>query len=85
MEELSARLAHHDLALPFSDMDCIRIFLHPLLHELAQPGMPHVEYVRLFSRGRGDPVYQLVCWCTLSLADGEGRVVEKFVSKMLLT
>jgi hypothetical protein len=76
MEELSARLAHHDLALPFSDMDCIRIFLHLLLHELAQPGVPHVKYVRLCSRSRGDPVYQLVCWCTLSLADGKGKVVE---------
>ena len=76
MEELVARLTHYHLALPFSDMDGIRIFLHLLLHELTTPGVPHVKYVRLCSRARGDSLFQLVCWCTLSIADEDGRVVE---------
>jgi hypothetical protein len=76
IEELDARLSRHDLALPFSDMDGVRIFVHILLHELATPGVPHVKYVRLCSRAGGGSLPQLVCWCTLSLVDGDGRVVE---------
>jgi hypothetical protein len=67
VEVLNARLARHELALPFSDMDGVRIFLHLLVHELTIPGAPHVKYVRLCSRGGGGSLFPLVCWCSLSL------------------
>jgi hypothetical protein len=75
-EEFDARLASHDLALPSTDLDCIRIFLHLLLEDLPIPGSPCIRYLRLASGAGGHKHFMLVCWCSLALHDIHGNVVE---------
>ena len=71
------RLACHDLALPFCDLDCVSIFLHLLLNDLHVPGVPSIKYVRFWSGSGGSSTsHMLVCWCTFCILDSQGRVIE---------
>jgi hypothetical protein len=74
--ELHARLASHDLCLPFADIDTVIILLHLLLRDLTVPCVPRVKYVRLIPTSGAHFRSSLVCWCSFAVTNADGCVVE---------
>ncbi len=72
LDELLYQLSIYDLLPPYAELDGLTLFLHVLLRDMVQPGMPRARYLRVCSGGCA----QLVCWCTLSVLDASDRVVE---------
>jgi hypothetical protein len=75
-KELHDRLAYHDLAVPFCDLDGVSIFLHHLLHDLLEPSVPRTKFIRLSAGSGASKRFMLVCWSTFSILDSQGRVLE---------
>jgi PAS domain-containing protein len=69
-EELLARFAHHDVPLPFSDLDFLRFFVFFLR------GEPTTCYCRFILGSPAAPRGVLVRYDTHSVYDSCGRVVE---------
>jgi hypothetical protein len=78
-EELLARLASHDLDLPLTQLDTLRVMLYMTLRCFAVPGLPRVKYLR-FCVGQG--VYRrcvLMCWCSFSVVGPDDKVTEVLI------